>query len=153
LHIFIERTSTDFITPQIRDYKHLMINKESLNTAKNKTVLLVEDHKFSQMALKKMLEQSGINVIPVENGSEAVKVFKVTRNIDMVLMDIKMPVMDGYSALREIKKINPEIKVIAETAYGLDGDKETIIDAGFDGYLAKPITKKKLEEIVELYLR
>jgi two-component system, cell cycle response regulator DivK len=130
-----------------------MLNRESLKISKQKTVLLVEDHKYSQLALKKMLEQSGIIVIPVENGSEAVKVFKVTRNIDMVLMDIKMPVMDGYSALREIKKLNPEIKVIAETAFGLDGDKEIIMDAGFDGYLSKPITKKSLEEIVDFYLR
>ena len=125
------------------------------NPGKNvnqKTVLLVEDHKYSLLVLSKMLERSGITVIPAENGLEAVNICKENNNIDLVLMDIKMPVMDGYIAMKEIKKILPDIKVIAETAYALTGDKRRILDAGFDDYLPKPITIGSLEEIVSLNL-
>jgi CheY-like chemotaxis protein len=68
-------------------------------------------------------------------------------------MDIKMPVMDGYIAMKEIKKLVPEMKVIAETAYALAGDRSRILDAGFDGYLPKPITKESLDEIINLNLK
>ena len=101
-----------------------------------------------------MLEGSGINVIQAEDGQEAVKVFQEeNRKIDLVLMDLKMPVMDGYIAMREIKKIKPEMTIVAETAYALSGDKRKILDAGFDDYLAKPITKESLDEILRLNLK
>jgi two-component system, cell cycle response regulator DivK len=117
-----------------------------------KTVLLVDDHKNSLIVLKKMLERSGINVIAVDNGQDALNVFRENQKVDLVLMDIKMPVMDGYNAMKEIKKLNPKMKVIAETAYGLYGDKKTILDAGFDGYLPKPITKESLDDMLKVYL-
>jgi two-component system, cell cycle response regulator DivK len=120
---------------------------------RRKTVLVVEDQKYNLLVLKKMLEQSGINVIPVENGMDAIKVCEQNKEIDLVLMDIKMPVMDGYNAMKEIKKLVPEMKVIAETAYALSGDRSRILDAGFDGYLPKPITKESLDEIINLNLK
>jgi CheY-like chemotaxis protein len=120
---------------------------------KQKTVLLVDDQKYNLLVLKKMLEQLGITVVPVENGMDAVKVCEQNKDIDLVLMDIKMPVMDGYIAMKEIKKLVPEMKVIAETAYALAGDRSRILDAGFDGYLPKPITKESLDEIINLNLK
>lgn len=118
-----------------------------------KTVLLVDDHQNSLIVLKKMLERSGIRVIAVDNGKESVEYCRKNKKIDLVMMDIKMPDMDGYKAMREIKKLNPSMKVIAETAYGLYGDRKTILEAGFDDYLPKPITKESLEKIIDLYLR
>jgi CheY-like chemotaxis protein len=120
---------------------------------RQKTILVVEDQKYNLLVLKKMLEQSGINVIPVDNGMDAVKVCEQNKDIDLVLMDIKMPVMNGYNAMKEIKKIVPEMKVIAETAYALSGDRSRILDAGFDGYLPKPIIKENLDEILSLNLK
>jgi CheY-like chemotaxis protein len=130
-----------------------MKNKESLKKEKQKKVLLVEDHKYSLIVLQKMLEQSGIFVVPVENGQEAVNVFQENPDIDLIFMDIKMPVMDGYAAMREIKKLNPKVKIIAETAYARDGDEAIILNAGFDGYISKPITKASLEKILDLFLK
>ena len=120
---------------------------------KRKTVLLVEDHKYCMLVLRKMLEGSGIIVIQAEDGQEAVKVFQENRKIDLVLMDLKMPVMDGYVAMKEIKKIKPDMTIVAETAYALSGDKRKILDAGFDDYLPKPITKESLDEILRLNLK
>jgi len=110
-----------------------------------KTVLLVEDQKFNLLVLQKMLELMGIEVIPAENGKIAVEICKNAINLDLVLMDLKMPVMDGYHAMIEIKKIRPGMKVIAETAYALSGDDKKILAAGFDDYLPKPITRENLE--------
>lgn len=129
-----------------------MATKEISKTENQKTVLLVDDHNYSLIVLKKMIEKSGINVISVQNGLEAVKVCQ-EQSIDLVLMDIKMPVMDGYNALIEIKKIKPELKIIAETAYALFGDRTKILDAGFDEYLPKPITRESLDEILNKYLK
>jgi two-component system cell cycle response regulator DivK len=129
-----------------------MASQNLIEKGERKTVLLVEDQKYNLLVLKKMLERSGINVIPAENGEEAVKLVQESDKIDLVLMDLKMPVMDGYVAMREIKKMRPGMKVIAETAYALAGDKRKILDAGFDGYLPKPITKESLEDILTVNL-
>ena len=114
-----------------------------------KTVLLVEDHKYNLIVLKKMLEQSGMTVITAVNGKEAVDICRENKEIDLILMDLKMPVMDGYSAMVEIRKIRPMIKIIAETAYALAGDDRKILAAGFDDYLAKPISRESLENILK----
>jgi CheY-like chemotaxis protein len=120
---------------------------------RKKTVLLVDDHKNNLLVLKKMLERSGIKVIPAENGKEALDICMTTNDIDLIFMDLKMPVMDGFSAMKEIKKIMPDMKVIAETAFALDGDRQKILEAGFDGYIPKPISAEKLEEILNLNLK
>jgi CheY-like chemotaxis protein len=124
---------------------------EILKKGNQKTVLLVDDHNYSLIVLKKMIEKSGINVISVQNGLEAIKVCQ-EHKIDLVFMDIKMPVMDGYNAMLRIKELKPDMKVIAETAYALSGDRSKILDAGFDEYLPKPITLESLEEVLNKYM-
>jgi two-component system, cell cycle response regulator DivK len=115
---------------------------------KQRTVLLVEDQKYNLLVLMKMLERMGILVISAVNGQEAIDICRQNNDLDLVLMDLKMPVMDGYHAMREIKKIRPDIRIIAETAYALAGDEKRILAAGFDDYLPKPITKESLEVII-----
>jgi CheY-like chemotaxis protein len=129
-----------------------LATKETLITGNQKTILLVDDHNYSLIVLKMMIEQSGIKVISVQNGLEAVKVCQ-EQNIDLVFMDIKMPVMDGYKAMMLIKEFNPDLKVIAETAYALSGDRTKILAAGFDEYLSKPITMESLAEVLNKYLK
>jgi CheY-like chemotaxis protein len=117
-------------------------------TKKQRTVLLAEDQKYNLLVLMKMLERMGIIVISAVNGQEAIDICRQNNDLDLVLMDLKMPVMDGYNAMREIKKIRPDIRIIAETAYALAGDEKRILAAGFDDYLPKPITKESLEAII-----
>jgi CheY-like chemotaxis protein len=126
-----------------------METKNSTKQKRERTILLVEDHKYNLLVLRKMLERLGITVIPAENGKVAVEICMDNKDVDLVLMDLKMPVMDGYHAMMEIKKIRPGIKVIAETAYALAGDDKKILAAGFDGYLPKPITRENLENILD----
>jgi CheY-like chemotaxis protein len=118
-----------------------------------KTIMVVDDHRYSLLALTKMLEQQGLNVIPVENGHDAIKLFQEKTFPDLIFMDIKMPVLDGYATMKELRKLKPDIKVIAQTAYGLEGDRNLIMNAGFDGYLPKPITRQNLEDILTSFLK
>lgn len=115
-------------------------------------VLLVEDQKYNQLVLHKMIEALGIPVISVSNGKEAIETVKANSDICLVLLDLKMPVMDGYQTLHELRKINPGLIVVAETAYAMSGDRDRIIEAGFDDYLPKPITLEMLREIFNKYL-
>lgn len=114
----------------------------------HRSVLVVEDHHYNLLALKMMLEYMEFDVMTAQNGQEAVDMCQDLNQFDLVLMDIKMPVMDGYIAMKEIKKRFPDMTVIAETAYALAGDEKKILDAGFDDYLAKPITRESLAAVL-----
>ncbi|MBI9064391.1 MAG: response regulator [Marinilabiliaceae bacterium] len=104
-----------------------------------KTFLVAEDEEDNFRYIEVALALSNASLIWARDGKEAVEVFKKVSNIDLVLMDIKMPLMDGYSATREIKNISRHIPVIAQTAYAMSEEKEKSKMAGCDDYIAKPI--------------
>ena len=111
-----------------------------------KTVLIVEDVESSFDYLDVLLKRSGIESVRAIDGQEAIKLCKENTMIDLVLMDINMPVMNGYEATKAIKKIRPKLPVIAQTAYALAGDREKSLAAGCDDYISKPIEKEVLIE-------
>ena len=118
-----------------------------------KTVLVVEDVKSSFDLLEVILGNAGTKTIWAKDGEEAVKLCKKNSNIDLVLMDINMPVMNGFEATRVIKKIKPDLPIIAQTAYAVVGDRERSIEAGCDDYISKPIDPAKLlGKIIELLI-
>ena len=96
-----------------------------------------------------MIQSRNYNVIRAVNGQEAVDICIKNSTIDLVLMDIKMPVKNGFEAFEEIKLIRPSLKVIAQTAYSSNEDEEKIQTAGFYGYLTKPIKREKLFEMLD----
>lgn len=104
-----------------------------------KTFLVAEDEEDNFRYIEVALALSNASLIWARNGQEAVDVFRRVDGIDLVLMDIKMPLMDGYEAARKIKKLNKEIPVIAQTAYAMSEEKEKSRQAGCDDYIAKPI--------------
>lgn len=115
-------------------------------------LLLAEDDYANAEFVKIVFRKANINVIHAHNGAEAVQMFRDGNNVDMVLMDIKMPVMDGYSATKEIRKINKDIPVIALTAFALDGDREKAFEAGCNEYITKPVDRERLLKVVSNYL-
>jgi len=115
---------------------------------KKLTILVAEDDTTGQIFISELLKGKCKKIFIAENGKEAVQLFSENSEIDLVLMDIKMPVMDGYEATAKIKEINPDTVVIAQTAYALSGDKEKIMEAGCDDYLPKPFPGKRLTELV-----
>jgi len=111
---------------------------------KDKIILVVEDDESSFEFLKAILRKPGYNIIWATNGEEAVKICKENTTVDVVLMDINMPVMNGYDATKAIKKLRPLLPIIAQTAYAIAGDREKSIAAGCDDYISKPIKKELL---------
>lgn len=117
----------------------------------NKKILIAEDDETSYKYLKLILDRENFTVIRASDGAEAVKLC-MNEGITLVLMDIKMPVMDGFEATRQIKKLNPAIPVIAQTAFALQGDREKIRDAGCDDYITKPIRRADLLKIIGKFI-
>jgi signal transduction histidine kinase/CheY-like chemotaxis protein len=114
-----------------------------------KTFLVAEDEEDNFRYLEVALSLSKASLIWARDGEEAVDLFQKSHHIDLVLMDIKMPKMDGYQATHAIKAIKPEVPVIAQTAYSLAEEKDKSIKAGCDGYIAKPINYKDLLNLIQ----
>jgi CheY-like chemotaxis protein len=96
--------------------------------------------------LNKILEKTGAVLLNASDGREAIEIAGNDPSIDIILMDIQLPVIDGYTAVKRIKEMRRDITVIAQTAYSLLGDREKIISAGFDEYIVKPIFPQQLIE-------
>jgi len=118
---------------------------------KNKTILIAEDDDINFMFLEEMLHLTNIKIIRARNGKEAVDLVKIISEISLVLMDIQMPVMDGYESTRIIKTIKPELPVIAQTAYAFASEKILSINAGCIDYITKPINLKVLLQKISKY--
>ena len=87
------------------------------------------------------------------SGSEAVEVCRSNPDLDLILMDIQIPVMNGYEATRQIRQFNKDVIIIAQTAYALHGDKEESIKAGCNDYISKPIKKDELVSLIQKYFK
>jgi len=114
----------------------------------NATILIVEDVKSNILYYKSAFKHSGANVLLATDGKLAIEIVKKTPNIDIILMDIHMPHMNGLEATRRIKEINPNIKIIIQTAYVLDHTEDECFTAGCDAFLAKPISLTRLIGLV-----
>ncbi|MGA8152221.1 MAG: response regulator [Terriglobales bacterium] len=110
-------------------------------------ILIAEDNAVNRELLRELLEARGHDVIEACDGQEALQVVEQTEP-DLLLLDIGMPVLDGYAVIRKIRE-NPHrarLPVLAVTAYAMQGDREKIMDSGFDGYLSKPVNARTLVE-------
>lgn len=129
---------------------------ENLSNALNqnweeKVILVVEDVDTNKIFFDAALRRTKAKILWAKDGQEAIDIFKANR-IDLVLMDLQLPVMDGYTATREIKKINKEVPIIAQTAHVMSGEREKCLEAGCDDYLAKPIRLQILIDTLSKYL-
>jgi len=124
----------------------------SSNSIEDLDLLLVEDGVDNQRLIKHILTKHGANVTTAENGQIALKTFEAARNngrpFHVVLMDMQMPVMDGYTATRNLRSRGFDTPVIALTAHAMPGDREKCINAGCSDYATKPIKPKQLIELI-----
>jgi CheY-like chemotaxis protein len=104
-------------------------------------ILIAEDEEFNYLLLKYILEKNGYKTIRASNGVEALEIYRSGQHLDLIVMDVKMPVMSGLEATIEIRKTDSEIPIIALTAYALPGDREMCMEAGSSDYISKPIEK------------
>lgn len=114
-----------------------------------KSILIAEDEEVNYLFLEELLSQSQATIYRAHDGQEAVELMRQHPEIFLVLMDIKMPRLNGFEATSQIKAINPAVKVIATTAYAFAEDKEKALSVGCDSYVAKPISIKVLVEAIE----
>lgn len=119
---------------------------------KDKFVLIVEDDLSSSYFLKELLAGTKADFLIVTNGNDAITECKNNQEIDLILMDIQLPGMDGYKTTKEIKKIFPQLPVIAQTAFALTDDRRKCLDAGCDDYISKPIEPLSLLEKMSRFL-
>jgi len=118
-----------------------------------KKILIAEDDYSNYYFIKEALKYENIELIWARDGQEALDLFHEIPDIDAVLMDIQMPVMDGYECTRQIKKEKPDLPVIAQTAYAMAGERQLSKEAGCDNHLSKPIKVLELLEVLQLHIR
>ena len=117
----------------------------------NKIILVAEDEPTNFKYIANVLSRTSIHLLWAKNGLETCEYLKKREDIDLVLMDIRMPIMDGYEATKKIKAINGKIPIIAQTAYALDYEKDEILKAGCDDYIAKPHSDSELLGMINRY--
>ncbi len=130
---------------------------KNANKVKNAKVLVAEDQIINMKIITQLIQRKGWEIFPAENGKVAVELFEQNHdNIDIVLMDVQMPEMDGFDATKAIRKFeensNKHTPIIAMTAFAMKGDKEKCLVAGMDYYVSKPVNPTELFEVIEKYI-
>jgi CheY-like chemotaxis protein len=115
----------------------------------DKTILIGEDELVNLKLLEMILLKTQAKILHGNTGLEVLTIFNNNPDISLILMDIKMPVMDGIEATMEIRKRNRKIPIIAQTAYALEDEKLRCLNAGFNGYITKPINRKVMIELIQ----
>ena len=148
-------TTINFTIPYIKSKIPLISSvieeQKTLIQVKNKeiTILVAEDEEYNMMYICELFSTTNFKIIEANNGKKALELALNHPEIQLVLMDIKMPVMDGNEAMKEIKKIRPSLPIIALSAFAMESDKSKAMSLGFDAYLTKPLDRKLLFQLLE----
>jgi CheY-like chemotaxis protein len=122
-----------------------MIPKVNLS---NVLLLVAEDDMANFYLINELLSSSGIKILHAWDGEEAVSLFKANPGLDVILMDIRMPRMDGYEATTEIRRMDNHVAIIAQTGYVFEEDKQKARSLGFNDYLCKPLNEEELISVI-----
>jgi len=120
---------------------------------KNAHILIVEDDYYSFLYLSETLSKNGCSVYWAKNGQEAIDKVMEIHKIKVILMDMQMPVMNGYDATHRIKRLKPDVHIIAQTAFAMQGDKEKALKAGCVDFIPKPINKIQMIDMIDKYIK
>jgi CheY-like chemotaxis protein len=123
------------------------------NQIKKLKILIAEDDETSEMLISLLVKKYSKELLKAKNGKEAVEICRTHTDVDLVLMDIQMPEMNGYEATQQIRTFNKDVIIIAQTAFGLLGDNEKAIEAGCNDYIKKPILKNELLILIQKYFQ
>lgn len=151
-------TTFKFIIPlklaEVKQSESKVFDPKTGNDLGNQVVVLVaEDDNINYLLIEKILKNFKCTVIRAVDGLEAVQFCKTNKEIDLVLMDIRMPNLDGYEAFKQIREFNKDIPIIAQTSYSFEEELDKIKDLGFSGFISKPINKNSLYDLIESYLK
>lgn len=112
-----------------------------------------EDDLFIKLYLEEILKEIPVSTIRAQNGQEVVDLFRQHENISLILMDLRMPKLSGMQAAKEILKLRPEAKIIAQTANAIANDREICLKNGFVDYITKPLDKNKLFQLIKKWIQ
>jgi len=127
--------------------------EDKTNQIKKLKILIAEDDETSEILITIMVKQFGTEIIKARTGREAVELCRTHPDLDLVLMDIQIPDLNGHEATRQIRQFNKDVVIIAQTAFGLSGDREKTIEVGCNDYIAKPILKDELLSLIQKYFK
>ena len=130
-----------------------MENSAKYPNWQGKLILIVEDVEHNYMFFSALLKLTHAEVKITTDGIQAVEFCKNNPNIDVVLMDLKLPKMTGLDAIKEIRKLRPDLPIIAQTAYAWVGQKEKVLDLGANEFLSKPVKRDDLLEVISKYVK
>ena len=150
-----DKGSNFFFTIQYEPvYEEETIRIKQTDTIKdlsNLTILVAEDDEINYQYIKEIFRDTGASLLHAVNGKEAVEICQNNNNIGLILIDIKMPVMNGYDAIKRIREFRPDIPIIAQTAYALSNEMLKAFNAGSNDYISKPFKKDHLLALVSKY--
>jgi signal transduction histidine kinase len=141
----------NFEPQERKNLKRDFLTDKSDGHISNLKILIAEDDETSGTLISLMVKDYGKEILRTRTGIETVEVFRKNPDIDLILMDIQMPEKCGYEATRQIRKMNKGVVIIAQTAFGLSGDKEKAIEAGCNDYISKPIKKDELLDLIHKF--
>jgi CheY-like chemotaxis protein len=149
--LFLHRVESQLPAVQQKILNRMFDKKDALQ---GKKVLIVDDDMRNVFALTSILEEKGVNTLVGKNGKEGLEKLFAQSDVDLVLMDIMMPVMDGYEAMKVIRKDKrfEKLPIIALTAKAMKGDRHKCVAAGASDYLAKPVAPEKLLSLLRVWL-
>jgi len=136
-----------------KNQKDIFDSDDALNSLKDLKILIAEDDKISLMLINAAVSDFSREVIKAKNGIEAVEACQLHNDIDLIIMDIMMPEMDGYEASRQIRKFNNDVIIIAQTTFSLSDEKEKAILSGCNDYISKPININLLRNIIQKHFK
>jgi len=137
--------------PVKENFVNQLAIKEKSDSVKKLKILIAEDDNVSEMLIAIYVNEFGKEILNAGTGIEAVEVCRENPDIDLVLMDIQMPEINGFEATRQIRQFNKEVVIISQTAFGLSGDREKAIEVGCNDYISKPIVKAELQALIQKY--
>ena len=130
----------------------IIIQNEVSPSWPGKKILIVEDDSSNFLLMNKYLEDSGAAILRAENGIDAMKIVFSDKKPDLIIMDIKLPGIDGYEVIRQIREKNKKIPIIVNTAYAMEGDRKKSIEAGCNEYISKPTERKLMIHLINKFL-
>lgn len=122
------------------------------DTQKQAKILIIEDQESNQQYYSAILKPGNFRLVQAYNGMSGIEAFKKNPDADLILLDLKMPDIDGFEVLKEIRKKDRNVPIIAQTAYAMAADREKCLEAGFDDYIAKPVQREALFNLIAKYL-
>jgi len=133
--------------------KKVVPEQNEKNRIKDLKILIAEDDETSEMLISITIKEFSKEVLKARTGNEAIEICRTNPDLDLILMDIQMPDLNGYEAIRQIRQFNKDVVIIAQTAFGLSGDREKAIEAGCNDYMSKPINKDEIRSLIQKYFK